>query len=373
MFAESDKPRVIYVSLEAPVPGRGAYTHVYEIIEALRALGWEVMPVISDARTVSRGSAVLARLWDYFKVQAKAAGQLRGVDAVYLRGHFAAVPLLLLCRLLGKQTILEVNGTYRDLEVTYGSSRPVSTAIRWLDRCCYVLASHVVAVTELLAEWVRLESRHRRVSTSANGANLAHFRPEGPRFSAPRKYAIFVGGLVRWHGLDIMVEATKSEHWPADVDLRIIGDGHEMATLRELAAGNSRVVIEGFVPYLDVPERLRGAEVALVTITNPGKRSSTGVLPLKLYEAMACGVPVIVTRLPGQAEIVEEARSGLVIEMEQPEALARAVLTITSDPALRQAMGANGSRWAAEHGDWTDRAIELDRLFRQRIGAPGPD
>jgi glycosyltransferase involved in cell wall biosynthesis len=122
---------------------------------------------------------------------------------------------------------------------------------------------------------------------------------------------------------------------------------------------DSRLKWLGLKPYADIPVFLRGALAALCVIEDPGGRSASGVAPLKMFEAMACGVPVIVSDLPFQADIVRKTDAGLVVPPGSPAALARAVAALTRDHDGGGRMGENGAAYVRSEASWKLRSREL--------------
>jgi glycosyltransferase involved in cell wall biosynthesis len=140
--------------------------------------------------------------------------------------------------------------------------------------------------------------------------------------------------------------------------------------LRALAASSPvhggyerRVLEEARRLGLGDPERLAfvdpGTEVAaliqafdVVSLTSPGRSEG---MPTALLEAMACAKPVVATDVGAVRELVDDGVSGFVVERENPEAIAAAVLRLIRDPDLRSAMGEAGRRRAMN-------VFDLDRL-----------
>ena len=89
-------------------------------------------------------------------------------------------------------------------------------------------------------------------------------------------------------------------------------------------------------------------------------------------EAMHAGLPVVATRGAGLEEIVLDGATGILVEAENPEAIAGAVLRLTRDPALRNAMGERGRRRAQEEFSPQRMAAALGRVYDELLGrGPG--
>ncbi|WP_449256997.1 glycosyltransferase [Bosea sp. (in: a-proteobacteria)] len=351
--------RLLYLSLETPRQGQATYTHVHEIIRGLRKIGWSVDLLATSQGGASSGSSYLARLMDYIRVQWQAARRLKHYDAVFMRAHFAAMPLSAWAKLRGVPVFQEINGLPADILVTYRWLRWIGPLIRWLYRSQMKLAAHVFVVTEGLRSWALTEAGHDRVSVVTNGADTELFTPEGPRPAEPERYIAFVGGLTAWHGIATMIAATHDASWPEGITLVIIGDGVERERLKD-AAAHPRIRWLGRRPPAEVASYLRGAIAALSVTEDSAGHLNTGVAPLKLFEAMASGVPVIVTDLPFQGEVVREYETGIVIPMASPGALARAATEFAAAPEAAARCGANGRVYVKHFASWERRAEEID-------------
>lgn len=347
-----DPIRLLYVALERLRPGSAATTHVGEIFEGLRRLG-VAGELIAEAGEPGGGRATLGR---YGRVLTRGIAALRRSDIVYIRSHFAALPLALAARALGKPVIHEINGTYEDALVTHRIGGSVARLLRAMQRTQYRGAAALVAVTPDLAAWAACEAGHGRVHVVPNAANTDLFRPDGPRTARERPYAIFFGGLTRWHGVDTMIGAAARPEWPPDLDLVVAGPVVDPSLDPLLRAAPAKVAYLGPVPQAELPGLIRGAVAAMVPISDPGGRSQKGVLPLKLYEGLACGVPAVVTDLKGQADLVRSGGCGLVVPVDDPAALAQAVASLARDPERARLMGEAGARLVAAEHSWTARA-----------------
>lgn len=315
-----------------------------------------------------RGGPV-ERLLRYFRIVGTAATALRDCDVLYVRSHFAGFPVALAARLMRTPTIQEINGAYDDAFVTHPQFSILRRLLSSMQRAQYRWSSALVAVTRDLVAWAREQAGHSRAYLVSNAANTEIFRPEGRRHERDRAYVLFFGGLVRWHGIKVMLDAARRSNWPADVDLVIAGPIVDETLGALLRGAPENVVWLGPQPQSALPPIIRGAIAALVPISDPGGRSSRGVMPLKLFEALACGTPVIVSDLPGQADFVRTGQCGLVVPVGDSESLARAVATLAARRDLARQFGEAGARLVVAEHSWDARAAEVARIAIEAIRA----
>lgn len=361
--------RLAYLTLEAPRAGQASYVHVKEIVEGLRRRGWEVrllQPAYTDA--AAKPGAV-GRVAEYVRVQLRLLWGLKSGEVIYVRGHFMAWPTALVARLLGRPIVHEINGVYADIFVTYPWLGVFRRCLEAIQRQQYRWADHLFPVTEQLKSWLIAESGHARVTVVSNGANVGLFHPDWPRPQdlPAGPYVVFFGGLARWHGVETMLAAAAYPDWPHGAKLVIIGKGQETPKIEEAAIRNPVVVYLGYRPYEELPAYIAHAAAGLVTISDPQGRSKTGLAPLKLFETLACGVPVIVSDFPGQGDLVRETGSGLTVEADDPAALARAVAEMMRDRGAASEMGRRGRDIVQRCHSWDARAGEVDAVLLSRL------
>jgi glycosyltransferase involved in cell wall biosynthesis len=255
-----------------------------------------------------------------------------------------------------------VNGTELDLIVSRPWLRPLRPLLRWLYVSQYRCSQHLFPVANELGAWLRTEARHDRVTVVPNAANIDLFRPiDAP---AQEPFVVFFGGLTDWHGVDLMVDAVRHPDWPAGVRLVVIGTGVRRNLIEDAVRDGLPVRWLGYRPYEELPRLIAGALAGLIPTTNPLGRSSTGLNPLKLFETLACGIPAIVTALPGQRELVAQGRCGLVVPCDDAAALAHAVRELAADPARAREMGKRGLELVRASHSWHARAVEIDKVLR---------
>lgn len=364
--------RLDYLCLQPTREGQASHAHVVEIVEGLRRRGWAVRLVQPPLPRRQRRLDGVRRLGTVVTTQLRywLACRLHPAPVVYVRAHFAALPTALLARAAGSTVVQELNGPFEDALDAWPGLRRIGPVVLLSSRAQLRLADAVIVVTDGLVGYVRRRvPRRHGVHVVGNGANVELFRPrteqpdggEGEHRTAG-PYVLFVGALAPWQGIATILAAAADPAWPPGVDLWIAGDGQEAGRVRGAAAANPRVHWLGTVPYDAAPGLVAGSLAALVP-TDASSRARFGASPLKLFEAMAGGVPVVASDLPGLGAIVREHACGIVVPPGDPPALARAVADLAAHPRRRAAMGRRGREAVVARYAWDVRAGETERVI----------
>ncbi len=353
--------RLCYISLQSFDQGTAGYTHVHEIVSGLQELGVDVQLHTPKYRRPTR--SVLIRAWVMLGMQARFLTRWflgSKPDVLYIRHHYAALPITLLARVLSIPIVVEVNGPVEDFIVSWSIPRWLAPIVK---QCAYWqcrLGSWVIGVTPGIVR--SLSSEYGvpagRVTLVPNGVNTDLFKPiaapdlgSWPQLQG-KKFVTFVGALSPWQGLETMLAAVESPHWPESVALVIAGAGVLRREVEQF--GSSRLIYLGTIPYEMVP-CLVNASIGGLCLKSTLHEES-GLSPLKLYEYAACGRPVIVNDLPGLNNFVLDSGCGLIIPCNDPIALCQAVQKLLGDPQLAEMMGSAGAAYVREGYSWHERA-----------------
>lgn len=352
------KVRLYYLCLQVTRQGQASYSHVHEILYGLQKRGVSARLFEPSSIKAKSRLNISSRLWGFVSTQCKLIFS-NTPEVIYIRWHFATIFVALWAKLRNIPVIQEVNGPYEDLFLSYTWTRRFHYFFVFIMRQQLKWADAVIVVTPHLIEWARHECLHTRLFLVSNGANAEIFRSDASRLNLiqfSEKYVIFFGALAPWQGVDIMLGAINSPQWPHGVAFLIVGDGQDKTKI--LAASNSSRVLV-YLPPVD-QKNLAGliASSLASVIPKTGDWSKTGLFPLKLFESLACGVPVIVSDWPGMADFVREHRCGVVVPPGDPEALARAVAQLVADPDRALEMGKRGAEEVHRKHSWDAKAEE---------------
>lgn len=202
-----------------------------------------------------------------------------------------------------------------------------------------------------------------------NGIDVLAYDPPADRAAAKRHVGLdparrHVACIARFHPVKdhamLLRAFARTAAVVADVDLILAGDGQ----LRpDLEAQARALGIDARVSFLgvrrDVPDLLRAADVFALTSVSEGAS-------ITLLEAMASGVPSVVTRVGGNPELVRDGEDGLLVPRGDDEAAAQALVRLLTDHGLRARLGASARQRALETYQ-LDRTI--DRYYARYVAA----
>ena len=239
----------------------------------------------------------------------------------------------------------------------------VARAVDWTIATC----------SDEVFELVRLGADRRRISVVPCGVDLTHFTPHGPalerRDGVPRVVTLCrlverkgvgnaIEAIARVPGAELLVAGGP----PADA-LDQDPQVRRLAALAEELGVADRVRFLGRVGREAVPPLLRSADVvACVPWYEP-----FGIVPL---EAMACGRPVVASRVGGHIDTIVDGVSGVHVPARDPERLAAALRELLTDPDTRRAVGAAAAQRARAGYGWPRIARATHEVY-QRLAASG--
>jgi glycosyltransferase involved in cell wall biosynthesis len=189
---------------------------------------------------------------------------------------------------------------------------------------------------------------------------------------------MFAGAFRAWHGVGRLVDAMASlERGGSPWRAVLIGDGPERAGLEARVAAErlTRIAFTGSLPYEAMPAALAAADVGVAPFepdAHAPLRHGFYWSPLKVFEYMASGLPVVAPALPRLRAIVDGGRdgqAGVLYDGAVPGALAAALGTLT-DGGCRQRLGAAARARAEQHFSWDAHCRTLDAAIAAMRATP---
>ncbi len=221
---------------------------------------------------------------------------------------------------------------------------------RWILRSVLRRAEFVTGCSQsLLKDALEFEPNiEKKSSATGNGVDLAEFDLKAP-FQGEKPYILAVGRLEHKKGFDILLEAHKIvlERFP-NLDLMIAGEGVECPRLEDVVKRlnlSDEVKLVGKVERGRLIELFKGCDFFVL----PSRIEPLGIVNL---EAMAAGKAIVATRVNGVPEIVIDGVNGVLVEPENPWALAEGIVHLLEDGDLREKMGRAGKELVERKYTW---------------------
>jgi phosphatidyl-myo-inositol alpha-mannosyltransferase len=196
-----------------------------------------------------------------------------------------------------------------------------------------------------------------------NGVDVIPFGNAMPAGSLPDgRRIVWVGRLDRRKGFPTAVRAfSRLARDLDDVHFVVAGDGKDRDAVEALAPDlRRRVHMLGAVGHERLPSYLAGADALVST---PAGQESFGLV---LVEAMAAGVPVVATDIPGYREVVRDETDGLLAAPGDADAVAKALRRVLEDPALAERLATAG-RARAEQFSWDVVVSRLEAIYQEAL------
>jgi glycosyltransferase involved in cell wall biosynthesis len=324
----------------------------------------EFLPLSSTMRSMP-APPLLTRAVDAARRLTTFGRLLRTADValVFAADGFSVYEKGLMCvmaRAAGRGVVLRVGS---GLVVRQTEESPLFRA--WM-RAAFAAANVICALSPKWVDFFEsFEEARGKVVVTPNGVEL------GPPKRVPvARRIVYVGAVLRDKGVFDLVEAMRSvcARHPGAV-LTIVGGGDHLDLARDAAraAGlHGSIEFVGWRTRDEVLGALAGSDVFVLPSHFEG-------LPNAVLEAMASGLPVVATRVGSIPEVVEEGRSGLLVDVRDPRGLAHALIALLDDPATAESMGERGrtivqsrysleSAWRAYGAAIFRAAVEAGRL-----------
>jgi glycosyltransferase involved in cell wall biosynthesis len=376
--------RILYAAIDQRVPGTvGGSVHVTAVAHGLAALDHEVHvlaspgaggfpdgPVHWIAMEPPLGRKELR--WVRTGAVTRLAKALRP-DAVIERYYNFGGEGILAGAAIGARTMLEVNAPVIDHQ---GSAKQwldrallIEPMRRWRERVCRKADVIVTPSADILPRG----TPDSKILLLEWGADTERFHPDArgplPFTRPPGVLAIFAGAFRRWHGAAGLVRAMKHLRSQGVTGLSavLVGGGPELGAAKAEAAGLENVLFTGPVAHEAMPACLAAADVGIAPFEIEAHAPlALGFYwsPLKIFEYMSAGIPVVAPALPRIAELAAHDREAWLYDPARPDALA-AALTAMLEAPLRHRLGAAARERAVREYSWAAHCRALDAALRK--------
>ena len=391
---------------------RGSSTHVYEVARNLAKLGHEVHVVArrvdsSQSEVENLDGMVIHRFQRGIFFSSKrssfsdtqARGSYRGNTSflmwksyeAYLRTVFPLFIALEVTRLVRERSI----DLIFERETSFGAGamasmltdRPLVLEVigNRVTGLQLKRSKKIIAYTRGMFEGTAEASR---VAIVTGAVDTDVFKPDpASGKEIRRKYSLgdspvigYVGTFQEWHGIDELITAARNLlHTVDDLKFLMVGPYYKETQEKVASAGIAdSFVFTGPIQYREVPNFMNASDL-LVAPYNPKKIQSTEQVrkhglgsPLKVFEYMAVGKPVITTDVKPISDPIKNGVTGYLVPPGDSEALAAAVLRILKDRASAERVGASGRQSVISNYSWSIVARQLAEIFQEVVDTSSP-
>jgi glycosyltransferase involved in cell wall biosynthesis len=386
--------RILYAASDQTVPGtNGGSVHVTAVAEGLAELGHDVHALVTPGGPFRAGPVhwiALPPPLGLKQLRWANTGSVRAIanrirpDVVIERYYNFGGEGISAAAACGAVAVLEVNAPVIDHE---GSSKRlldrallVEPMRRWRERTC---AQSDLIVTPSAAI-LPASTPPAKIVELEWGADTDRFHPGAagavPFVRPADIVVVFAGAFRAWHGAIHIVSALRElqARGRQDIGAVFIGDGPELTKVREAASNLDRVVFTGALPHAQMPACLAACDIGVAPFdagAHPPLSLGFYWSPLKIFEYMATGLPVVAPALDRIPELVGHNREGLLYDSAIPAGLPHALEALT-DRSLRQRLGHSARQRAVRDYSWSahcralDAAITKVAAARAREAAP---
>lgn len=399
--------KILYLCADRGIPfagTKGASIHVREFLEALKAQNYAPTVAVARRAETSRyepdypvhmlpnhpslsfldgadepDRQVLKEAKDYYRNEdvQRFLTQLHRSNKfglIYERYSLFATAGCMFAQSTNLPFVLEVNAPlvmeasrYRQL-----SQMPLARSV---EQYLFTNADHIISVSERLRDYIVEVVPEARVTVVPNGVSLENFESETDVISWRNKltgkpdeaFIIgFVGSVKPWHGVDLLMETTSQlVNMDSTYSMCVVGTGdedYESQLHKQCSELNlsDNLSFTGAVAFEDIPHVLKSMDVLVAPYPD---LSHFYFSPLKLFEYMAAGKPIIASDIGQIASLLQHEKTALLVPPGNPEAMADAIRRLRNDTDLAQSLSMNALNEVRINHTWRRRLDTVVGIF----------
>ena len=384
--------RVLYTAFDIVPSPKGASTHILHNIRGLVNSQYDVhlftpndglLPpedTVEGAR-VTRVSQdlsqnFLARAAHFGKAVISHLTLHPDYDVVHFRNIWDGLAVAQNKKRFRYKTLFEVNGL-PSIELKYhypGIDSNLLTKIKEQEIATLHLSDAILCPSNVTRDYiVSLGLDRKRVTVIPNGVSPSDFSPSPLPIREGRvPVLLYIGTLADWQGLDVVIKALPRILEKGPVQLRVVGRGRSRQ--RKLLAKQIRklgmeenVTIEPAVPHHEVPALIAEADICLAPLGLNDRNVTQGACPIKVLEYMASSRPLVASNMPIVRELIREDVDALLFSPNDPEDLARQVLTLLNDYDLSKRLADSATERALTKFTWHEAQKKLRKVYSKSL------
>jgi glycosyltransferase involved in cell wall biosynthesis len=384
--------RILYTAFDIVPSPKGASTHILHNIRGLVNSQFDVHLITpndgllpsEDTFEGARVTRIIQDLSQNFLARATHFGKVvlthlllhPEYDVVHYRNIWDGLAIAQNKKRLGYKTLFEVNGL-PSIELKYhypGIDASLLAKIKEQEIATLHLSDAIICPSNVTRDYIAsLGLSRKRVTVVPNGVSPSDFTPSPlPPRSERVPVLLYIGTLADWQGLEVVIKALPKILEQRAVRLQIVGRGRSRQRkllskqIRKLGL-EGNVTVQPAVPHHEVPALIAEADICVAPLGLNDRNVTQGACPIKVLEYMASSRPMIASNMPIVRELVREDVDALLFSPNDPDDLARQVLTLLADFELSKRLSDSATERVLKKFTWHEAQKKLIKLYDQLI------
>ncbi len=240
-------------------------------------------------------------------------------------------------------------------------------------------STKIIAVTPGIKEFIHNNYgvNNEKIVVINNGANTDLFRPMNQKESkinlklqVSKNYVCFVGNFAPWQGVEYLIQAATFVLIECpNARFLIVGDGDMKEDWMKLTHNLGLIdkfIFTGKVPYELINLYINTSDVCVAPFV-VARNAKIGLSPLKIYEYLSCGKPVVASNIPGVSDLLQHSGGGIVVTPESPIDIAAAIIQLIRSESLKMQMGSNGREYVMKNHSWASSTKKVLDVYENVI------
>lgn len=247
---------------------------------------------------------------------------------------------------------------------------------KWVEKLLYREADQIILLNEGLRDYaIKLGARRPQTTVLRQGVDLERINPQVDGSKIRKRWGLadddvvlfFMGWLYEFSGVKEVARGLMEvlrEH--PRLKFLVVGDGDgyaELCRMRDEEGLRGRLILTGRQPYEEIPHYLAAADVCLLPFHR--NEVTEHVVPIKIYEYMAAGKPVIASELPGVMQDIP--RGNGVLYVGTASECVRAIPKLVLDSEKAKNHGEKARAFVEAHCDWERLTLQFEEVLMRQI------
>jgi glycosyltransferase involved in cell wall biosynthesis len=381
-------PRVLYTAFDIVPSPKGASTHILHNIRGLVNSQFDVRLLTpndgllpsEDLIEGAHATRISQDLSQNFLARAAHFGKAvlthltlnPNYDVVHYRNIWDGLFVSQNKKRFGYKTLFEVNGL-PSIELKYhypGIDVSLLAKMKEQELATLHLSDAITCPSNVTREYIASLGLSRKlVTVIPNGVSPSDFPPSPlPAREGRVPVLLYIGTLADWQGLEAVIKALPKILEQGAVRLQIVGRGRTRQRkflakqIRKLGI-EEHVTIQPAVPHHEVPALIGESDICIAPLGLNDRNVTQGACPIKVLEYMASSRPLIASNMPIVRELVREDVDALLFSPNDPEDLARQVLTLLNDFELSKRLSNSATERALSKFTWHESQKKLLKVY----------